>query len=144
MKYTIPTIIVGSLIANMFVAKRMKSFMNVKTSYQKKSTTDEGGSSWKRQTGHNPQSYRDRKFENAPNVVMFPSQVKSAIEILSLPTTSVPSEEAVKIAFRRMAMENHPDRLVSGDSDIKREAERNFRAAKDAKDAILEYLGNKS
>ena len=65
------------------------------------------------------------------NLSGVPRSVAIHLEVLGLPTTEMPSREAVAAAYRAVAMQHHPDRVAS--DDPKRvESEKKFKAASDA------------
>ena len=51
------------------------------------------------------------------------------------------SDDEVRQAYKRMARENHPDRVASLGEDIRRQAERRFQEIADAKDRIFRARG---
>lgn len=53
------------------------------------------------------------------------------------------SDDEVRQAYKRMARENHPDRVASLGEDIRRQAERRFQEIADAKDRIYKARGMK-
>ncbi|MBQ7570982.1 MAG: TerB family tellurite resistance protein [Bacteroidaceae bacterium] len=53
------------------------------------------------------------------------------------------SDDEVRQAYKRMARENHPDRVASLGEDIRRQAERKFQEIADAKDRIYKARGMK-
>ena len=62
------------------------------------------------------------------------ASVDDAYRVLGL--TPDASDDEVRQAYKRMARENHPDRVASLGEDIRRQAERRFQEIADAKDRI--------
>ena len=51
------------------------------------------------------------------------------------------TDDEVRQAYKRMARENHPDRVASLGEDIRRAAERKFQEIADAKERIYQARG---
>ena len=69
------------------------------------------------------------------------STLEDAYRVLGL--TSSATDDEVRRAYKRMALENHPDRVASLGDDIRRAAEKKFKEINEAKDRIYKARGMK-
>ena len=69
------------------------------------------------------------------------STLEDAYRVLGL--TSSATDDEVRRAYKRMALENHPDRVASLGDDIRRAAEKIFKEINEAKDRIYKARGMK-
>lgn len=69
------------------------------------------------------------------------STLEDAYRVLGL--TSSASDDEVRRAYKRMALENHPDRVASLGDDIRRAAEKKFKEINEAKERIYKARGMK-
>ncbi|MDO5443513.1 MAG: DnaJ domain-containing protein [Bacteroidia bacterium] len=63
----------------------------------------------------------------------------SAFEVLGVPINA--SEDDVKTAYRKLAMQHHPDRFAAEGQDAQKEAEVEFRKINEAYETIKKYKG---
>ena len=85
-----------------------------------------------------------RAVELAPGVCAMGlggSTLEDAYRVLGL--TSSATDDEVRRAYKRMALENHPDRVASLGDDIRRAAEKKFKEINEAKDRIYKARGMK-
>lgn len=70
-----------------------------------------------------------------------PNSVLSAYHTLGISPDA--SDDEVRMAYRRMAMKYHPDRVAMQDEEVRSRAERLFKLVGEAKDRIFKYRGIK-
>lgn len=69
------------------------------------------------------------------------SSVEDAYQVLGVSPDA--SDDEVRRAYRKMALDNHPDRVASLGEDVRRAAEKKFKEITDAKDRIYKARGIK-
>ena len=69
------------------------------------------------------------------------STLEDAYRVLGI--TPDATDDEVRRAYKRMALENHPDRVASLGDDIRRAAEKKFKEINEAKERIYRARGIK-
>ena len=69
------------------------------------------------------------------------STLEDAYRVLGI--TPDATDDEVRRAYKRMALENHPDRVASLGDDIRRAAEKKFKEINEAKERIYRTRGIK-
>lgn len=159
-------VILSMVIGNMFVARRMKSFMKAKVpswegakksaghetshSHTQQETSSSSGSSQESshfknrsrgsasETGEQA-SYRWAKTKANLNTEELPLNLIRSLSLLGLPYYPVPSITSVKNAYYRLARQYHPDRFPS-DHPEKKAYENKFKNISLAYKECLEKL----
>ena len=67
------------------------------------------------------------------------NDLESAYKVLGI--TSTATDDEVKAAYRRMALQHHPDRVSALGEDIRKAAEKKFQEISDAKERIYKARG---
>lgn len=65
--------------------------------------------------------------------------IEDAYKVLGLSSTA--TDDEVKVAYRKMALKHHPDRVASLGEDIRKAAEKKFQDINDAKERIFKARG---
>lgn len=76
---------------------------------------------------------------NMENGARANSNIEDAYKVLSLSSTA--TDDEVKVAYRKMALKHHPDRVASLGEDIRKAAEKKFQDINDAKERIFKARG---
>lgn len=168
LKFALLVSIVGMCIGNMFIAKRMRvakaprgfhskdnkpnssSFKsnysgNSSSNYTNQAEQEAFKRRYKEYHYTKQQQQNTRKaFERMQNqrdkpLNQIPSYISANLLRLNMPFDEIPTQKKLKEAFRRFAMDNHPDRTAS-DDPMKTEKELNFKLANEAYTDILQYL----
>jgi hypothetical protein len=150
LKYAIAAIAVGTCIGNMFVSRRVKSFLNMKnptrSSQQQQyrgtahPSSEQGTSSSSSSSHGGEKAWQTtaRRARDARNPNEIPHHLHSSLITLNLSTQNMPTKKEVKDAYRLVALKVHPDRKEDKDkSDDK------FKEATDAYKDVLAYLDTK-
>lgn len=67
------------------------------------------------------------------------SNIEDAYKVLGLSSTA--TDDEVKVAYRKMALKHHPDRVATLGEDIRKAAEKKFQDINDAKERIFKARG---
>lgn len=67
------------------------------------------------------------------------SNLDAAYKVLGVPPTA--TDQEVKAAYRRLALENHPDKVAALGEDVRRAAEKKFQEINAAKDTVWKARG---
>lgn len=153
LKYAIAAIAIGTCIGNMFVSRRVKSFLNmknpsrtVKQQSHKSSQSTEGSSSNRytynsSRTSEHPggerswqDSFKTQKYNRESYDI--PSYLQPSLKVLNLSSKTLPTKKEVKDAYRLIALEFHPDRM----DDKSKSNDKIFREATDAYRELLTYI----
>ena len=67
------------------------------------------------------------------------NDLESAYQVLGVSPNA--SDDEVKRAYRRLALEHHPDKVATLGDDIRKAAEKKFQEINDAKDKIWKARG---
>ena len=65
--------------------------------------------------------------------------LEDAYKVLGIPSTA--TDDEVRRAYRKMALQYHPDRVATLGNDVKEAAKRKFQEINDAKDRIYKARG---
>lgn len=76
---------------------------------------------------------------NMENGARANSNIEDAYKVLGLSSTA--TDDEVKVAYRKMALKHHPDRVASLGEDIRKAAEKKFQDINDAKERIFKARG---
>lgn len=76
---------------------------------------------------------------NMENGARANSNIEDAYKVLGLSSTATDNE--VKVAYRKMALKHHPDRVATLGEDIRKAAEKKFQDINDAKERIFKARG---
>lgn len=76
---------------------------------------------------------------NMENGARTNSNIEDAYKVLGLSSTA--TDDEVKVAYRKMALKHHPDRVASLGEDIRKAAEKKFQDINDAKERIFKARG---
>lgn len=76
---------------------------------------------------------------NMENGARTNSNIEDAYKVLGLSSTA--TDDEVKVAYRKMALKHHPDRVASLGEDIRKTAEKKFQDINDAKERIFKARG---
>ena len=76
---------------------------------------------------------------NMENGARANSNIEDAYKVLGLSSTATDNE--VKVAYRKMALKHHPDRVATLGEDIRKAAEKKFQDINDAKELIFKARG---
>ena len=76
---------------------------------------------------------------NMENGARANSNIEDAYKVLGLSSTA--TDDEVKVAYRKMALKHHPDRVASLGEDIRKAAEKKFQDINDAKKRIFKARG---
>lgn len=76
---------------------------------------------------------------NMENGARANSNIEDAYKVLGLSSTAIDDE--VKVAYRKMALKHHPDRVATLGEDIRKAAEKKFQDINDAKERIFKARG---
>ena len=76
---------------------------------------------------------------NMENGARTNSNIEDAYKVLGLSSTA--TEDEVKVAYRKMALKHHPDRVATLGEDIRKAAEKKFQDINDAKERIFKARG---
>lgn len=76
---------------------------------------------------------------NMENGARANSNIEDAYKVLGLSSTA--TDDEVKVAYRKMALKHHPDRVASLGEDIRKTAEKKFQDINDAKERIFKARG---
>lgn len=76
---------------------------------------------------------------NMENGARTNSNIEDAYKVLGLSSTA--TDDEVKVAYRKMALKHHPDRVATLGEDIHKAAEKKFQDINDAKERIFKARG---
>ena len=76
---------------------------------------------------------------NMENGARTNSNIEDAYKVLGLSSTA--TDDEVKVAYRKMALKHHPDRVATLGEDIRKAAEKKFQDINDAKERIFKARG---
>ena len=76
---------------------------------------------------------------NMENGARANSNIEDAYKVLGLSSTA--TDDEVKVAYRKMALMHHPDRVATLGEDIRKAAEKKFQDINDAKERIFKARG---
>lgn len=76
---------------------------------------------------------------NMENGARANSNIEDAYKVLGLSSTA--TDDEVKVAYRKMALKHHPDRVATLGEDIRKAAEKKFQDINDAKERIFKARG---
>lgn len=76
---------------------------------------------------------------NMENRARTNSNIEDAYKVLGLSSTA--TDDEVKVAYRKMALKHHPDRVATLGEDIRKAAEKKFQDINDAKERIFKARG---
>ena len=76
---------------------------------------------------------------NMENGARANSNIEDAYKVLGLSSTA--TDDEVKVAYRKMALKHHPDRVATLGEDIHKAAEKKFQDINDAKERIFKARG---
>ena len=76
---------------------------------------------------------------NMENGARTNSNIEDAYKVLGLSSTA--TDDEVKVAYRKMALKHHPDRVTTLGEDIRKAAEKKFQDINDAKERIFKPRG---
>ena len=76
---------------------------------------------------------------NMENGARTNSNIEDAYKVLGLSSTA--TDDEVKVAYRKMALMHHPDRVATLGEDIRKAAEKKFQDINDAKERIFKARG---
>ena len=76
---------------------------------------------------------------NMENGARTNSNIEDAYKVLGLSSTA--TDDEVKVAYRKMALKHHPDRVTTLGEDIRKAAEKKFQDINDAKERIFKARG---
>ena len=76
---------------------------------------------------------------NMENGARANSNIEDAYKVLGLSSTA--TDDEVKVAYRKMALKHHPDRVATLGEDIRKAAEKKFQDINDAKELIFKARG---
>ena len=76
---------------------------------------------------------------NMENGARANSNIEDAYKVLGLSSTA--TDDEVKVAYRKMALKHHPDRVTTLGEDIRKAAEKKFQDINDAKERIFKARG---
>ena len=76
---------------------------------------------------------------NMENGARANSNIEDTYKVLGLSSTA--TDDEVKVAYRKMALKHHPDRVASLGEDIRKAAEKKFQDINDAKERIFKARG---
>ena len=65
--------------------------------------------------------------------------MEDAYKVLGIPSTA--TDDEVRKAYRKMALQYHPDRVATLGNDVKEAAKRKFQEINDAKERIYKARG---
>ena len=65
--------------------------------------------------------------------------MEDAYKVLGIPSTA--TDDEVRRAYRKMALQYHPDRVATLGNDVKEAAKRKFQEINDAKERIYKARG---
>ena len=168
MKMAVLITVLGMCIGNMFAAKRMRvakaprgfhskdnkpDSSSFKNNYSSKSSDNYTNKAeqeaferrykeyhyTKGQQQNTRAAYDRMRQQRGQSINSIPTYISANLLRLNMPVNEIPTQMKLKEAFRKFAMDNHPDR-VDSDDPLKEVKELNFKLANEAFRDTMEYL----